>query len=104
MTKALQYFKRTGIIYDRDGEYDGDEGYNFEYEPEQQDFSNALVSIVTDYFFKDTIRKNPDLEEELEEKVRRLIDECDFENDLADAFEEELTEWFEEEAMESQEY
>jgi hypothetical protein len=102
MTKEFTYFKRTGIIYDRDGEYDGDEGYNFSFEPLQEDFSNALVSIVTDYYFKDTIKKNPDMREELESRVRELIEDYDFEDALADAFEEELKEWFEDEAQESE--
>lgn len=102
MSKTFRYFRKTGEVIDRLGEWDGDEGYNFDYTPDDSDFSHAIVEVVTDYYFGDIIKNCPDIEKELKNKVSNLISEMDFEDDLAEAFEDELKEYFEDEAQESE--
>ncbi len=109
MSKTFSYFRKTGEIHRPvniggviDYEWDGDEGYYFEYEPNDSDFSEALVEIVTEHYFGDITKKNPELKEELKNKLSDLISERDFEDDLAEAFEDDLKEWFEDEAQESE--
>lgn len=109
MSKTFTYFRKTGEIRrpvniggEIDYEWDGYEGYDFEYTPNNSDFSEAVVEIVTDYYFGEIIKKNPELKEELKNKVSDLISEMDFEDDLAEAFEDDLKEWFKDEAQESE--
>ena len=109
MSKVFSYFRKTGEIRrpvniggEIDYEWDGDEGYDFDYEPADSDFSEAVVEIVSYYYFWEIIKKNPELKEELKKKVSDLISEMDFEDDLAEAFEDDLKEWFEDKAQESE--
>lgn len=98
---VLKYFRKTGE-YIVNGDWDGDEGYDFEYEPESQDLHDALVEIVTNYFYEDILKVFPELKEKLAKKVEEIIDKHDLEDDLAEAFEEELTDWFEYDAQASE--
>ena len=102
MTRSYTYFMKTGEMYDRLGNWDGDDGYDFEYKPDQRDFSNAVIDVVTEYFSEFVTMNCPDLKGKLRERVEELIEEHDLEDDLADAFEDELKEYFEDEAMESE--
>ncbi len=99
--RTLKFFRKTGEIW-INGEWDGDEGYDFNYTPDTDDLEDALVSIVTEYYFGETINENPALEKDLTEKVRNLIQDCDFGDALADSFEEDLIAWFDTEAQESE--
>lgn len=102
MTRSYRYFKKTGEVIDRLGNWDGDSGYHFNYEPDSKDFSQAVINVVTDYF-SDYITKNcPELKDKLRERVAELIKEHDLEDDLADAFEDELKGYFENEALDSE--
>lgn len=90
MAKTYTYFKKLGEIY-RDTafgrEWDGDEGYNFNFTPEEEEFKEALKPLV---------------EEQYGEKAWKLV--CDFGlfDEVAEGYEEELKEYFEDEAMESE--
>ncbi len=100
--RKFKYFRKTGEIYDTNGQWDGDEGYDFYYTPDSDDLEEALVSIVTEYYFGETINENPAHENELTEKVRNLIQDCDFGDALADSFEEDLIAWFDTKAQDSE--
>ena len=107
MSKTFTYFRKTGEIRRPIGgsfgdEWDGDEGYDFNYTPDENDFRNALVDIATNYYFNDILEKNPELKEALKSKVEQLLNENDFEDDLANFFENDLKEWFEDKAQDSE--
>jgi hypothetical protein len=102
MARSYRYFKKTGEVIDRHGSWDGDSGYHFNYEPDSENYSKAVINVVTEYF-SDFITKNcPELKDELRERVAELIKEHDLEDALADAFEDELKEYFEREALDSE--
>ena len=61
------YFRKTGEIrreVNGEQEWDGDEGYDFDYEAEYSEVESALQNIIYDNFFSD-ITKN--------EEIRNLI-------------------------------
>ena len=100
--RTFKYFRKTGEYYDKYEDCYEEEGYDFNYTPDTDDLEDALVTIVTEYYFGETINENPMLESELTEKVRNLIQDCDFGDALADSFEEDLIAWFDTEAQESE--
>lgn len=98
--RTYKYFMQTNCYF---GEHEIiDEGYDFSYTPSPRDLSDAIVEVVTDYFFEEEIKANPSKVADYEKQVKDLIDAEDYEEVLADAFEEELKGYFEAEAMESE--
>ena len=87
MSIEIKYFKKTGEIY-RDTpfgrEWDGDDGYYFNYEPDEDEFREALKQLV---------------EEEYGEKAWKLIDDFGLYDEVAKGYEEKLKEHFEDEAI-----
>ena len=90
MAKTYTYFKKVGEIY-RDTpfgrEWDGDEGYDFNFTPEEDEFREALKQLV---------------EEGYGEKAWKLVDDFGLYDEVAEGYEKELKEYFEDEAMESE--
>ena len=82
-------------------DYEYDE-YDFNFEPDEKELKEALISIVTNHYFGGIIEKNPELEEELTNKVKNLIEAEDLEQDLAEAFKDDLKEYFEDDALASE--
>ena len=109
MTKTFTYFRKTGEILrpiniggEIEYEWDGDVGYDFDYTPNDEDFSNALIEIVTNHYFGEVFNKNPKIETYLKGVIKDVIEEQNLSKKLADFFEDELKEWFEDEAQESE--
>lgn len=94
MSKTFMYFKKTGELYDKFGEYDGDDGFWFEYEVEDNKLFKALLELINDYYFESKANlKN----------IKSFITDFGMLDDLIEGFEEELKEYFEEEAIDSYE-
>ena len=131
---TLEYFYKTGEIYRwvnyGDGpeqEWDGDDGYDFEFEVDSEQIKTALVwaiknkvkgdlkhkSLYPDKYpmvngLKDFInRKFTDAENEfidaLLREVLNTIEEDDELEEFAEWYREEIAEYYEDEAMETQE-
>lgn len=131
---TLEYFYKTGEIYRwvdyGDGpekEWDGDDGYDFEFEVDSEQIKTALVwaiknkvkgdlrhkSLYSDKYpmvngLKDFVnRKFTDAENEfmdaLLREVLNTIEEDDELEEFAEWYREEIAEYYEDEAMETQE-
>ena len=85
MNTTLKYFFKTGEYLDRDGEYDGDDGHEFHYEVDYEDFREALKELVV---------------EEYGEGAWKMVEDFCLEDEVATMYEEQLKDYFEEEAME----
>ena len=130
---TLEYFYKTGEIYRQvdygDGpeqEWDGDDGYDFEFEVDSEQIKTALVwaiknkvkgdlkhkSFYPDKYpmvngLKDFVnRKFTDAENEfidaLLREVLNTIEENDDLEEFAEWYREEIADYYEDEAMESQ--
>jgi hypothetical protein len=90
MSIEIKYFKKTGEIY-RDTpfgrEWDGDDGYYFNYEPDEDEFREALKQLV---------------EEEYGEKAWALVEDFGLYDEVAAGYEEKLKDYFEEKALEGE--
>lgn len=102
MSKTFRYFKKTGEIRDRDCEWDGDEGYWFEYEVEDDELLEAVVDLVyEDYFMKTELADRCDYAVAVKSGLKKFIEDNDNLDELVEDYEEELKDYFEEEALDS---
>lgn len=102
MEKTFNYFKKTGEIFDRDGEWDGDEGYDFEYTVDEEDLLDAVSELLYDDFFtKTTMTDGSSYFRCVSKGLKKLISDFGLLDMFADAYEEDLKEYFEEEALDS---
>ena len=84
------YFKKTGEIYRQTPfgrEWDGDDGYNFNYEPEEKAFKEKLKQLV---------------EEEYGNMAWKLVDDFGLFEEVGQGYKDKLKEIFEDEAQESE--
>ena len=89
---TFRYFKKTGELYDKHGEWDGDDGFEFEYDVDIDDIEKALFELVNDYYFDGKLdRKN----------FANFMRDFDMTDMLIDGFEDELQDYFEQEALDS---
>lgn len=90
MSIKIKYFKKTGEIY-RDTpfgrEWDGDDGYFFNYEPEEEELKETLKPLV---------------EEQYGETAWKLVEDFGLYDEVAKGYEEELKEHFEDKALEGE--
>ena len=90
MSIKIKYFKKTGEIY-RDTpfgrEWDGNDGYYFNYEPDEEKFKEVLKELVV---------------EQYGETAWKLVDDFGLYDEVAKGYEEELKEYFEDEALEGE--
>ena len=90
MSINIEYFKKTGEIY-RDTpfgkEWDGDDGYFFNFEPEEEEFKEVLKQLV---------------EERYGEKAWKLVEDFGLFDEVAEGYREELKEYFEDKALEGE--
>lgn len=101
MSKTFRYFKKTGEIRDRDGEWDGDEGYWFEYEVEDDELLEAVVDLVyEDYFSKINIADNCEYVFAVKKGIKKLINDYDNLDEYVEEYDSELKDYFEKEAKE----
>lgn len=91
--KTFNYFKSMGAIYDRNGEYDGDEGYDFDFNVSDSDVLDEIVYLIDrDYFDGKSDVK----------KLRAFLSDFDLLDQVFEEYEEELKDIFEEDAMASE--
>ena len=104
MGKAFSYFRKTREIY-RDTtfgrEWDGDEGYDFTYEPDEKDLKGAVVDLLYETYFKEE-GFNGNQRLAIKEALKNFTDDNNNWEELYEYFEDELKEMFEDEAMESE--
>lgn len=86
------YFKKTGELRDRLGEWDGDEGFEFEYEVNNNDLLEAVCVLADEHYF--------DCKDDLK-KLRNFIFDFDLIDILVESFKDELHDYFEEKALDS---
>lgn len=120
---TLEYFYKTGEIhrwvnygYGPEKEWDGDEGYDFEYDIYSDQIKKALSYILMNNGY-DKLKDNNEFkklvqfpldicqEKQLEIIIDffiSLIDDADLLDDFAEQFRNEITDYYEDEAMETQ--
>ena len=92
MSKTFWYFKKTGEIRDKDGEWDGDEGFWFHYDVDDDALKDALLNIIDECYFENELNyKN----------FMKFMRDLDLFDTLIEGFEDELHDYFEEEAFDS---
>jgi hypothetical protein len=101
MGKTFRYTKITGqyyCAYNDDYEQDGVE---FDYEVEDEQLLPVLVDLMFgDYFGEDrVVLDDENLTKLVKENLKRMIDEQELVETLADNYEETLKEIFQDEAM-----
>lgn len=100
----FNYFKKTGEIYRNvcgEMEWDGDEGYDFDYEVEADRVEEALADLTfNDYFFDQTINNETALK--IKQKLKNFISDIDLSSELSDFYGDRLKDYFEQEAQESE--
>ena len=102
MSKTFEYFKKTGELRDMLGEWDGDEGFEFEYEVEDDELLDAVVDLVyEDYFMKTELADRCDYAVAVKRGLKKFIEDNDNLDELVEDYEDELKEYFEEEALDS---
>ena len=92
MSKTFTYFKKTGEIRDRDGEWDGDEGFEFEYDVDDKELLDAVCNLVDEYYFEGKLNHK---------NFRNFVRDFDMFDMLIEGFEDELHDYFEQEALDS---
>lgn len=108
MVRSYKYYRETtrytrAVNYNGfvENEYDGGDGYEFDYTPDADDLKEALIDIVANYYFEDAI-KNPETEKKVRQQIEELLEDEYTEEALLDSFDNELKEYFEEDAMASE--
>lgn len=89
---TFKYFGKTGEIYDRYGDVDGYDGFEFEYDVDWHDVESALVELVNEHYFEGKLDKK---------SFATFMRDFDMFDALAEGFEEELEDYFREEAFDS---
>ena len=101
MSKTFEYFKKTGEIRGRDGEWDGDEGFEFEYEVEDEKLLEAVVDLVyEDYFMKTELADRCEYVFAVKKGIKKLINDYDNLDEYVEEYDDELKDYFEAEAKE----
>lgn len=98
------YFRKTGEIYrDVGGEYewDGDEGYDFEYEVDYHQVQSALADLIYDDYFDGTTTDRETVHK-IKNKLERFISDMELVERLSESYHDGLKNYFEEEAQESE--
>jgi hypothetical protein len=99
------YFRKTGEIYRQgiDGaEWDGDEGYDFDYEVEDSKVESALTEIIFQDNFSD-ITGDKEEREKIRQGLKDFLSGLDLTDEIGDVYYDELKDYFESEAQESEE-
>lgn len=99
------YFRKTGEIrreVNGEQEWDGDEGYDFDYEAEYSEVESALQNIIYDNFFSD-ITKNEEIRKKIQSSIYKFLSRIDVLEPLAEEFRDDIQDYFEEAALESEE-
>lgn len=108
MSKVFTYFKKTGEYrrpvdygYGIEYEWDGDEGFEFEYQPEEESLKKEVVDILFNrYFTKKDI--NSFSENQIiciKNALKDFTDENNNWEQLYDDFEDKLEDAFRDEAL-----
>lgn len=99
------YFKKTGEYCSEgvDGpEWDGDEGYNFDYDVDDSDVESALTDIVFDENFSD-ITNDKEVRKKIKEGLKEFISGLCMASEIGDVYYDALKDHFESKAQESEE-
>lgn len=111
MSKTFEYFVKTGEIrrpvnYGNGVEYewDGDEGFEIYYEPDEERMQDEVVDLLFDFYFKENKHKfNIEQTIIIKEALKTFTDDNKNWDDLYDDFEDELKDIFEQEAFDNYE-
>lgn len=98
------YFRKTGELYrDVNGgrEWDGDEGYEFDYEPESEQVESALTDVIFDEYFG-AVTADKETLKQIKQKLNKLIFDIELDEEFGKVFYDELKNYFEDEAQESE--
>ena len=101
MSKTFTYFKKTGEIYGRDGEWDGDEGLDFEYEVEDEDLLEGIAYCVFNEYFRNKSELSLEVGfcSAVKQGIYEFLKDFDDTKFLEDKYEDELKEYFEDKAL-----
>ena len=95
------YFKSTGVIFDKHGGYDGDDGYYFNYEVDNERIKTEISYFVLyEYFDKSVFHNMQEYQIKLMVKaVENFIDDHIDWDIMFENYKDKLQEIFEEEAI-----
>lgn len=94
MIKVFKYFKATGVAM-ANGEFDGYEGYEFEYGVDEDDLIPAIVEFMCEDFFSNVDKV------EIKKGLTAILRNSDNLEHWVYYYEDDLKEYFEEEALSS---
>ena len=94
----ITYFMKEGE-YRYNGEWDGDFGYEFDYEIDRSDVKNALADIILDERF--SFLSDKEMKTMTKATLEIFIEETNIQDYLEESYYDELKEYFYEKAMES---
>lgn len=94
-------FNKTGEVYDRQGDWDGNIGEEYEIEVKDAEVNKALAEIIFDTYFYKAIPYNEHSHDttvkEIKKQIGKLLSDCDIEEMVRESFIDELNEWVQEE-------
>jgi hypothetical protein len=93
------YFKSTGVIFDKHGGYDGDDGYYFNYEVEKEELKLGVVELIINEHFDGISAFKERHFEVVRKGIYKFIDNYLDWDELIEEHKEELQDMFEEEAI-----
>lgn len=99
----FNYFRKTGEYYrevDGEREWDGDDGYDFDYEVPKDEIPQALEDIIIHLYFSG-LSDNASFYSLVRQGLRKMLNNIET-DDLCEQFEGELKDYFEEEALEAE--
>lgn len=98
---TFKIFKKTGEYHDRNGDWDGDEGYYVEIEVPDEEVNNALQQIIFNCYFRCVFPYNEHYYdtnvERMKERIGDFISDCELEETMKEYFADELKEWVQKE-------
>lgn len=97
------YFKSTGLIhFNHDGfdDYDGDEGYSFDYEVDDLEAHMAIAEFIYEDYLIQEMPKEANAQSMINH-LWQLASDFDLFDLLAQKYSQELHDYFEQEALES---
>lgn len=86
-------FHKTGELHDKQGDWDGDEGYQDIFEISNGEVESHVVEMIVSCYFD---RNDPETFEKACELVTDIIDSFDLFDQLTEDYEQELQDWAQE--------
>lgn len=87
-------FHKTGELYDKENEWDGDTGYNVDFEISNKEIENHIKELIVSQYFNKT--KDSYNYQKAYDMLTELLDSMDITRELVNLFKYELQDWAQE--------